>query len=86
MIETETHRIREYLENANRNGACYYVKGVLDTLRFDQSIQTLEDFRQYEAWEAYSDAYKARTGIRPLWSNWKDRSVEEWNNLKYFSS
>jgi len=40
--------------------------------------ETVDDFKRTLLWEEYWDLYKEEHGIRPRWTKWTDRSLEEW--------
>jgi hypothetical protein len=42
---------------------------------------TPDEWDQTKAWEEYYDAYKSANGIRPRWTNWQDKSADEWERL-----
>lgn len=51
----------------------HYTKG--------ERCMTPAEWDQAQAWEEYYDAYKSANGIRPRWTNWQDKSAEEWERL-----
>ena len=54
--------------------ACdHYTNGerCLTPLEWDQTI----------AWEGYYEAFKDAEGISPRWTNWKEQTTEEWDEM-----
>jgi hypothetical protein len=44
-------------------------------------VSNLEEYKQYSAWEEYSEVFKSKNGFRPRWTSWKENSAESWDKM-----
>jgi prephenate dehydrogenase len=60
-------------------------EAVLKSIKIcEPSIETFEEYIQYQAWESYYEMYKDVNGVRPTWTCWKDGPATYWD-LQYSS-
>ena len=64
-------------EGSYRSAAVYTRDDIIDIVSYN-GVKTPADWDALLAWSEYYDVYKDHNGISPLWTNWSDRTAEEW--------
>ena len=65
-------------EGEYRAGAIYTEDEIQEDVEH-YGIKRVEDWEAAKAWEDYYEMYKSVNGTRPWWTNWKEKTAEEWD-------
>ena len=94
MNEIEKTKIRNHIESENaktmdwvkedpdnRYAFTLDAESMIHMLDKYTDVTTFEEYKQYIAWEDYSERYKEKNGFKPRWTNWSENSDEVWNTM-----